>query len=201
MRADRTVDEAIALQQAWQNEKREPVRVLQSWIDHLPLQQQAVLLMACRGPDGYEKFHPCKDVVRALRGCVLMAAYYGRPLRIGEKADTYMDMGPIGGLENEWTNVIRQWACVEDGLPIHFYQHMMQAANVLRFSHPEPLICGRWALFYYHCCDYLHVMPETEAGFRARLNDWGRKAWGDESHAPEVIAAAKNDDFMQKVEE
>ena len=180
------------------SDDRQPasLSVLQDWVTALPLQQQAVLIMACRGPDGYPKYHPSKHVVRAARGCVLLAAYYGRPLRVGESADTFMDMSYVGHPEDEpWRAVVRQWAEVEDGLPLHFYQHAMQAANILRFQHPDSLVAGRWEQLYLHCCAYLHVPPESRAKFEARLNDWDRRAWGDDTHAPQVIAAAKADDL------
>jgi hypothetical protein len=37
------------------------------WMDDLPMQQQSVVVLATRGPDGVAKHHPCKDVVRAYR--------------------------------------------------------------------------------------------------------------------------------------
>ena len=42
-----------------------PRCVFPEWIFRLPMQQQSVLLLGSRGPDGVEKFHPCKDVTRA----------------------------------------------------------------------------------------------------------------------------------------
>jgi hypothetical protein len=62
------------------------------WCRALPLQQQSVMLLAARGPDGVTKMHPCKGVVVAYRGCVLLAAKYGRELRFGERADSFMSL-------------------------------------------------------------------------------------------------------------
>ncbi len=39
------------------------VGLLADWISDLSLQQQAVLVLALRGPDGFPKQHPSKEVL------------------------------------------------------------------------------------------------------------------------------------------
>ena len=41
-----------------------------TWCTMLPLQQQSVLFLASRGPDGVAKVHPCKPVIIAYRATV-----------------------------------------------------------------------------------------------------------------------------------
>ncbi len=55
------------------------------WCRKLNMQQQSVLFLAGRGPDGIPKRHPCKTVHTAYRACVFQAAKYGRLLEWGEK--------------------------------------------------------------------------------------------------------------------
>lgn len=155
-------------------------RLLQPWVDELPLQQQAVLVLACRGPDGYEKMHPCKDVIRAIRGCVMLAAYYGRSLTLNDRDDLFMRVGPITRETSagEWDAVVSNWSHANDGYPIHFFQHVMQAANVLRFQHSEPIVRTRFGQLYTACCEYVHCPEESRASFDARLSDWQQKGWG-----------------------
>ena len=66
-------------------ESQTRVSVLQDWLLDLPMQQQAVLLLACRGCDVVPKEHPSKPLVRLLRAYVMNAARVGRALRPGER--------------------------------------------------------------------------------------------------------------------
>jgi hypothetical protein len=67
------------------------------WCVELPLQQQSVLFLAGRGPDGLAKSHPCKAIHVAYRGTIFMAGKYGRMLEWGEKADSFLGTYGQGG--------------------------------------------------------------------------------------------------------
>jgi hypothetical protein len=109
--------------------------VVPRWMNTLPLQQQSVMLLASRGPDGIAKHHPCKNVVRAYRGTVLLAARYGRPLRWGEKADTFMSLDRIARSEL-WDEDVKAYFDSVDQLPHHRPQapelgHARRVADLL----------------------------------------------------------------------
>lgn len=148
------------------------------WFTRLPVQQQSVLMLALRGPDGVGKHHPAKGVHRCYRATILRAAYYGRWLVIGERADTFMD------LENfhhwpTWADEVKTFFAHVDELPHHYAAHLAHGAQILGYKHPDLLFRSRWDYFYEQWCDDLHVNPETEEQMDERLNDWGRVHWGE----------------------
>lgn len=150
--------------------------VLPDWMFLLPLQQQSVLLLALRGPDGIAKHHPMKAVQRAYRGTILKAARYGRMLQQNEEADTFMAMGRFGSYEL-WKEVCWQYFQHIDALPHHFHNHLMHGAEILGYKHPDSHYRSCWFHFYERCCEDAHVNMETEVQMDKRLGDWGREYW------------------------
>ena len=150
--------------------------LLPDWMLELPLQQQAVLLLAARGPDGIAKSHPCKDIQRAYRGSVMRAGRFGRMLRWGEKADSFMGMDLIAN-EVLWTAAVKQFFHEVDSLPHHFTAHLAHGAQVLGYKHPEYMARIRWLGFYLAWCEDLHVRPELERDMDTRLSDWDQAEW------------------------
>lgn len=146
------------------------------WCLSLPLQQQSVLLLAARGPDGIAKSHPCKDVQRAYRACVLIAAKYGRALNWGERADSFMSLDKFQD-EGEWAQVIADFFETADDLPHHFFMHLMHGAEILGYKHPDNRFRDRWLHFYIRCAKELHLYTETEEEMDVRLSDWQREHW------------------------
>lgn len=146
------------------------------WCMDLSLQQQSVLLLASRGPDGIPKSHPCKDVQRAYRGTVLVAGRYGRLLYLGEAADTFMSMDLIAN-QREWARVVKAFFHEVDSLPLHFVMHLLHGAEILGYKHPDWIIRERWSHFYQEGVRELHLAVETEDQMDARLADWGREEW------------------------
>ena len=146
------------------------------WCLCLPLQQQSVLLLAARGPDGLAKSHPCKDVQRAYRGTVLLAARYGRSLEWGERADSFMSLDQFADAA-VWQDVIDSFFFWVDDLPHHFLMHLLHAAEIIGYKHPDVRFRSRWNEFYRRAVHDLHLNPETEEQMDARLSDWDRKHW------------------------
>jgi hypothetical protein len=156
-----------------------PTALFPAWVRHLTLQQQAVLALALRGPDGFPKFHPSKHILQYLRASIIKAAHLGRMLQPGEHIGSMMtlrgfDSPVFAGGEMSWSIALREFKQVEDELPIHYYTHIMHAAQVLGYKHPLELFRQRWFSFYLSCCDYHHVPPEQEEDMDARLSDFGR---------------------------
>lgn len=152
--------------------------VLPDWISDLPMQQQSVLLLACRGPDGIGKFHPCKGVVCAYRAFVLKAAYWGREMKFAEEADTFMTRH-IFDSTLLWDHTVRTFFAHVDELPHHAYMHLVHGVQILGYKHPSPMAREIWHQFYLRCCDDAHLNPETEVEMDSRLSDWGRNFWSE----------------------
>lgn len=149
------------------------VSVQPVWCLDLPVQQQSVLLLAARGPDGVAKNHPCKSVVRAYRGSVLVAAARRRTLEYGELADSFMSLDRFGS-DVEWFADVRSYFDTADGLPHHYRMHLMHGAQILGYKHPDERFRLRWSMFYLMCVDDLHLWPESVHQMDARLDDWGQ---------------------------
>jgi len=148
------------------------------WCTALPLQQQSVLLLAARGPDGIAKDHPCKEIQRAYRGTVFLAAKYGRLLKFGEKADSFMSLNVFADPDG-WAAAVKAFFHTVDSLPHHFVMHLMHGAQILGYKHPDNRFAERWRQFYCMACEDMHLTEETEEEMDRRLSDWMRKLWSE----------------------
>lgn len=141
------------------------------WQTDLSIQMQSVLMLALRGPDGIPKSHPCKDVQRAYRGTVIIAAERGRLLAFGEEADSFMSMDLFADW-SLWKKITNSFFNEVDQLPHHFTMHLLHGAEILGYKHPSQDYRDRWIHFYYEGCRDMHVRPETELRLNLRLDDW-----------------------------
>lgn len=155
---------------------RQRVSVQPEWCLGLTVQQQSVLLLAARGPDGIAKTHPCKRVQQAYRATVLIAARYGRSLHWGERADTFMCLGDFSD-DRAWRAIVDGFFQTADDLPHHFLMHLLHGAEILGYKHPNRDFRDRWGDFYRRGVKEFHLTPETEQQMDARLSDWGREHW------------------------
>jgi hypothetical protein len=154
--------------------------VFQDWYSGLSMQQQSVLVLACRGPDGVGKYHPTKPIVAHYRATVLKAAYYGRPMQVGEEAgdNTFMSLQYLGS-DKVWRQLVQSFFDNVDSLPHHYYMHLMHGAQIAGYKHSDKLFRQRWGSFYLDCCADLHLDPETELKMDRRLGDWDQKHWSE----------------------
>lgn len=150
------------------------MNVLQEWVSQCPLREQGTLLLALRGPDGTRKESGVKNVVRALRGCIMVCGATGQPLMPGENLpdDSFMQMYRIGHVDHTpWQEAsiafFRDW----DEFNVHFLFHLMHAALILGVRHPQERVRIRWMAFYDRCCYKCHVTPETGEHMIDRLKD------------------------------
>lgn len=167
-----------------------PGSVIPDWISALPWQQQSVLLLASRGPDGIDKWHRCKRIVRVYRGTVFKAAKKGRTLNddpsCGE-GDSFMDRRPLRMLDNDtsgagesvpnWNDITKDFVECMDELPLHYFMHFMHGVEILGYKHPDPRERSLWHGFYLLIVNAMHLSPETEAAMDARLCDWNHVGW------------------------
>lgn len=154
--------------------------VTQPWTHEITLMQQAVLLECLRGPDGIEKYHPVKYLLRWYRRCVLLIAF---PLADGRRILTNPTTqgggsftGPCMDVEVEdWEAAIGIWTdrYMEriDEMPLHFHTHFMHCAQVLGFRHPDKRIRYWWLFLYARFVSDMHLNAETEQQFASRLGD------------------------------
>lgn len=151
--------------------------VFQEWMFELPMQQQSVLVLACREPDGIGKYHPTKPIVRHYRASVLKNASLGRAMRLGEAGrDTFQTLHGFGD-DTTWGLLVDKYFENADNLPHHFNMHLIHGAEILAYKHPDRLFRNRWSYFYKAACDDLHLNVETEQEMDYRLGDWNRVGW------------------------
>lgn len=155
---------------------RQPA-VFQDWLFDLTMQQQSVLVLGCRGPDGIAKFHPTKEIVARYRATVLKAAYLGRPMRVDEGDDTTFMTLRYFSDDDSWVILCRDFFDHVDSLPHHYYMHLMHGAEIAGYKHPVELFRNRWLGFYHRSCHDLHLTPETETLMDDRLSDWQQRHW------------------------
>lgn len=166
--------------------------VLQDWVAQLPMMQQTVLLTAVRGPDGLPKYHPTKYVLRWYRRCILLSALDGRVLTdpidpnggsfTGPSLDGWRFRGTdlTTRVDDPWQNGmddrITEYLRSLDEVPHHFQLHLLHAAEILGYKHPDETIRGWWHGAYCRLVHDMHLWPETEAQLDARLGDT-REGW------------------------
>lgn len=163
--------------------------VTQEWTHSLTMMQQTVLLTAIRGPDGVEKLHPVKYVLRWLRRCVLTSAmdrrvlttpfdrgggsFNGPSCEMAEWAQATGSFESYGLGPQGWMDRVLMTRVLDgiDVLPHHFFVHMMQASQIIGYKHPTRETREWWHRFYCRLCDSMHVIPEAEARMDRRLGD------------------------------
>lgn len=167
--------------------------VLQPWVENLNFMQQSVLLAAIRGPDGIHKNHIAKVLQRWYRRCVLVSAFEGKimtdpyaggggsftgPLTpehlpgfwVG--ADTLQDRQTISHDEKSLIGeAVRRYVKTLDELPHHYQLHIMHAAEILGYKHPDPTIKAWWNRTYEILVQDMHLNVETEQQMDYRLAD------------------------------
>lgn len=136
--------------------------ILQDWVMELGLRHQGVLVSAIRGCDSVSKDDPSKWLIRYYRGCILNP-------HCGDlkKASSFMVA------EDDFTIVGRKMRVVtssHDHYPNHFLMHLLQAAEVLGYKHPDTFMRTCWHMFYSDMVKKFHLNMETEQQMDERLN-------------------------------
>lgn len=141
----------------------EPVRgcVLQDWVLTLGLRHQGVLVSAIRGPDNVPKEDPAKSLVRTYRSYVLNC-FCGDPA----KASSFIEAVDGDELVTRQRNFRRSF----DHYPIHFVLHLVHAAEIVGYKHPDAVVGFQWRTWYQQMCYKMHMQSESEEQLDARLN-------------------------------
>lgn len=146
--------------------------VLQDWVHTLPFMQQAVLMAAIRGPDGIRKDHPVKVLCRYLRRSFLLCAFHGQAHLGFSDPGCGSFTGPAWSDEVKGVgHAVELYLRTIDQLPHHFQLHLMHAAEILGYKHPDSACRTFWRDFYMKVVNDAHLNPETEAMMDFRLAD------------------------------
>lgn len=166
------------------------MKVLQEWVDNLPVMQQTVLLTAIRGPDGLAKYSEVKLLLRWFRRCILVSALDNTVLTNPHDQRGGSFTGP--SLPNKhYSQHLTLWAepmdCVVtgyvkalDAIPLHFHCHFIHAVEILGYKHPDNHIKSWWYNTYVRLVSLFHLNPETEEEMDYRLGD-SRDQWESKS--------------------
>ena len=162
--------------------------VLQPWVNDLSLMQQSVLITAVRGPDGLRKDHVAKVLCRWLRRSFLISAFEKAALLDPYQRGGGSFTGPCNwlnklgapSLEAAFDEYLR---CVDE-IPHHFQLHLMHAAEILGYKHPDSEVRDWWHRCYCRIVNDAHLVIESEEAMDKRLGD-NEKNWRS---AEEVVA-------------
>lgn len=155
--------------------------VLQSWTTNLTFMQQSVLITATRGPDTLHKNHVAKLLLRWLRRCYLYSAFDRCILSDPRDSRGGSFTGPVNIPLEEAVDLYLKSV---DEIPHHFHLHLMHAAEILGYKHPNSTIAAFWKNFYVRIVKDAHLNPETKKQMDERLAD-NEDTW---RAAEEVVA-------------
>lgn len=153
--------------------------VVQYWVEDLPLMQQSVLLSAVRAPDGISKGHPAKFLWRWLRRCFLIGSFERRILATPEEEGGGSFTGPIADIDE----AVRRYFYEVDSVPFHGHMHLIHAAEILGYKHPDLVTRAWWLDFYMEAANDVHMECESEEAMDYRLSD-DEKKWKETEHFP-----------------
>ena len=167
--------------------------VVQDWVSTLPFMQQAVVLAALRGPDGVDKNHAAKALIRFYRRSVVLIAFtgeaYNNPLMPGGGSYT----GPSAAWETNqpWENlmapVVQAYISSMDSLPHHYHLHFLHGCEILGYKHGDGRIRAFWLTTYYRLCKDMHLHVETPDELDDRLND-NEATWRSREYDDHTVA-------------
>ena len=133
---------------------------LRKWFNDLPWMMQGVLISSMRNCDGYRSDGPHKTLIRGIRAaCIKSAQTTGSFNARRPDPDLLLD-------------VTHQFVDKHfDHMPIHFVTHLMHAAEVIGYMHPDEVISNLWQQIYNTIVAAMHLNPETHGQFTNRLKD------------------------------
>lgn len=156
--------------------------VTQEWTHSLSMMQQTVLLTSVRGPDGIAKYGAVKMLLRWFRRCTLISALDGEVLtspwdsRGGSFTGPSLSGIPKEEWEQEMDKIVDEYLQTTDALPHHFQLHLLHAAEIVGYKHPDVRIRAWWCRLYRRLVNAFHLHPETELEMDQRLGDT-REGW------------------------
>lgn len=155
--------------------------VLQPWVEKLSFMKQSVLIAGVRGPDGIQKDHIAKVLLRWFRRCIMYSAFEGNIV-----TNPYQDGGGsfMGPCTMDLEEAVDQYLRSVDELPHHFQLHFMHGAEIIGYDHPDEQIRKWWHKIYCRIVRDAHLNIETKEQMDYRLAD-NEEQWRE---AEEVVA-------------
>lgn len=145
---------------------------LRKWFNDLPWMQQGVLMSAFRNVDGVHQDGPHKILTRGIRAACIKSARTKGSFN-ARRPDSKMLL-----------DAAKDFINFGDELPLHFVTHLMHAAEVIAYSHPDEEVATLWRHIYYSIVESIHFNPESREEFSIRLMDdlmqvQREEAWDD----------------------
>lgn len=133
--------------------------VLQAWVQEIPLRAQGTLLTAVRGCDLTPKF-PLDSLERQLVGCLRNAFMVpADPREVGrEPGSFFQTVIPIDFKPSTLGHY-----------PWHWISHLIHAAEVVMYCHPEDHVRNSWGHIYLLFVESFHLNPETKEQWHNRM--------------------------------
>jgi len=131
--------------------------IMKDWVNELGLRHQGVLVSAVRGVDNESKNDPTKALLRSYRNIVLNS--------FNDHPSSFIDIVEFDEIKTRMLNVLKDF----DGYPVHFVFHLLYAAEIIGYKHPDELTRSLWNWFYRTFVYKLHLNIENEEQLDARL--------------------------------
>ena len=132
---------------------------IRNWIFDIPWMQQGVLFSAIRSADGVSHEDNSKIIVRGYRNVILKPAH-----NVGSFLGKIPNQKQLGEAMDKFVKGFGQYNS-------HFVLHLVHAAEIIGYHHPDPIIRTTWANFYLNMCKAMHINPETKEQMMDRLKD------------------------------
>jgi len=132
---------------------------VRKWVEDLPWMMQGVLFSNLRGCDGSTREDDSKILIRGYRALILMPArskgnFLGRiPTKI------------------KLMQTMERFVKSFDEYPTHFVLHLLHAAEIVGYKHPNFKIAALWFNFYCNLVSHMHMHIETKEQLEGRLSD------------------------------
>lgn len=137
--------------------------VLQDWVMELPLREQGTLLTCVRGCDLVPKL-PLDSIPRTIVGALRCAFLVPADMR---EVDAAPGCFFVSKLPHHW-----DWKASELGhYPWHWLSHIMHAAEVIAYRHPDDVIRMQFLGLYHKLVHSMHLIPEPPEQFERRLSE------------------------------
>jgi hypothetical protein len=135
--------------------------VLQEWVSELPLRAQGTLLTAVRGCDltpQYPLETTARHLVAAIRHAFMVAA---DPREVdSEPGCLFVSRPPSHVRPSELGHY-----------PWHWLSHVVNAIEVLAYSHPDAKTAASWMILYHRFCRSFHMNGETREQWHLRMTE------------------------------
>lgn len=133
------------------------VGILKNWVNELGLRHQGVLVSAVRGADNASKEDSTKALIRVYRDVILVS--------FNDTPSSFIEKVNLNEVKERMEKVLKNF----DHYQIHYILHLIHAAEIIGYKHPDISVSNLWLWFYYKFVSKLHMNPETEKQLDNRL--------------------------------